>query len=98
MDGPLKVQIKVFKGIPKSFSKRKVADAEAGIVLPTTKPDCDNYAKGVKDALKGVIWNDDAQVVKLVVEKFYSAVPRLEIEVAEVGLMMTEARTGGIGG
>lgn len=84
LEGPLSVKIKAFKGIPKSFSKKKMADAEAGILLPVTKPDCDNYAKGVKDALKGVIWRDDSQVVRLVIEKMYSAIPRLEVEISEV--------------
>lgn len=30
-----------------------------------TKPDVDNYVKGVKNALKSVIWKDDSQVVDL---------------------------------
>lgn len=81
LEGPLNVKIVAFKSIPKSFSKRKAADAESGVLLPITKPDCDNYAKGVKDALSGLIWRDDAQVVRLTVEKKFSTVPRMEIEI-----------------
>ena len=30
----------------------------------TKKPDLDNVCKGLKDALKGVAWNDDSQVAE----------------------------------
>jgi Holliday junction resolvase RusA-like endonuclease len=33
------------------------------------KPDCDNLAKGVKDALKGIVWEDDSQVAVLEIGK-----------------------------
>jgi Holliday junction resolvase RusA-like endonuclease len=38
---------------------------------PPSKPDADNYAKLVLDALNGVLWRDDSQVVRLFVEKAY---------------------------
>ena len=31
--------------------------------LPTARPDADNYLKSAKDALNGIVWKDDAQVV-----------------------------------
>ncbi len=37
------------------------------------KPDCDNIAKIILDALNGLAYDDDAQVVKLYVEKRYGA-------------------------
>ena len=37
----------------------------------TSKPDADNYAKLILDALNGVLWRDDAQVVRLFAEKVY---------------------------
>src|SRR5437870_2125192 len=39
----------------------------------SVKPDADNLAKAVKDACNGVLWEDDAQVCSLDVQKFYSA-------------------------
>lgn len=81
LDGELEVQIHIFKGSLKSFSKKKAELAEARLLRPTTKPDADNYAKGPLDALKGIIWKDDGQVVDLIARKFYSSEPRIEITV-----------------
>lgn len=39
----------VYKPVLKSFSKNKVAAAESGELRPVTKPDVDNYVKGIKD-------------------------------------------------
>lgn len=47
-----------------------------------TKPDCDNLAKSVLDSLNGLLYRDDGQVVKLVVEKWHASgmeQPRVEI-------------------
>ena len=51
------------------------------------KPDCDNLAKAVLDALNGVLWQDDSQVVELSVSKWYAAgdeSPRTTIDVEEL--------------
>lgn len=81
LEGELSVEILVFKESLKSFSKKKMELAESGQLRPTTKPDADNYAKGPLDALKGIIWKDDGQVVDLVARKFYSSKPRIEVTV-----------------
>jgi len=39
---------------------------------PTGRPDLDNLLKGVMDALSGVLWSDDSQVVWLASEKAWS--------------------------
>lgn len=86
LDGALKLSIDVYRTIPKSISKVKYKNemALSGALRPVTKPDVDNYAKGIKDALKGVIWKDDSQVVELVVRKWYSDKPRIEVEVYKI--------------
>jgi Holliday junction resolvase RusA-like endonuclease len=80
-EGPISLVIKVYKPTLKSFSKKKKAAAEAGQLRPTSKPDVDNYAKSIKDALKNVIWKDDSQVVDLHISKWYSETPRVEITI-----------------
>ena len=84
IEGPISLEVKVYKPILKSFSKKKKAAAEAGQLRPTTKPDVDNYVKGVKDALKNVIWKDDSQVVDLHISKWYSEAPRVEITIMPI--------------
>jgi len=42
------------------------------VTAPTKKPDLDKLARAVKDALTGVMWQDDSQVVELVVRKRYA--------------------------
>ena len=79
--GPLDVEIKIYKAIPKAFSKKRHREAQDGLIRPITKPDIDNYAKSVKDALSGVIWRDDSQVTDLRIGKWYSNTPRVEITV-----------------
>ncbi len=44
--------------------------------------DADNFAKSIMDALNGIIWNDDRQVQKMVVEMFTNRLrPRVEVSV-----------------
>lgn len=38
---------------------------------PTVKPDCTKLLRAVEDALTGVVWRDDAQVVEQAVSKRY---------------------------
>lgn len=84
LEGPLNLEVRIFRPMPKAFSKKKAAMAEQGLLRPTTKPDTDNYLKGIKDALKNVIWKDDSQIVDVYVSKFYSNRPRVEIKVTDL--------------
>jgi Holliday junction resolvase RusA-like endonuclease len=81
--GPLAVEVRAYLAIPQSKSKAWKAGALSGEVRPTTRPDCDNFAK-VVDGLNGIAWHDDAQIVSLLVEKHYSQRPRLELTATEI--------------
>ena len=84
-DNPLKVEINVYIPIPKSFSKKKKALALEGILRPTVKPDCDNIAKNINDALNRIVYNDDKQIVSLTVNKFYSNDGYVKVNISETG-------------
>lgn len=47
----------------------------------TSKPDKDNIEKAVYDAMTGVVWHDDAQVVDGRLIKYYGDVPKTVIKV-----------------
>ena len=61
--------------IPKSWSKKKQAAAMENDIYPTTKPDADNIIKIVLDALNGVAYYDDKQVICVSCKKKYYAGP-----------------------
>ena len=67
--GPVDVEIAAVFEMPKSWSKAK-REAMA-CSLHTQKPDADNIAKAVLDALSA-FWTDDAQVSVLRVRKTWS--------------------------
>ena len=79
-EGPVAVTLEVLLPIAASWSKKKREAAVLGQVRPTGRPDLDNFAK-MLDALNLVVWNDDAQIVELVVFKRYSEAPQLAITV-----------------
>lgn len=69
-----------------SYSKRKKADCLEGLIRPHKKPDLDNIAKVVLDALNGLVYVDDKQVTDLRVRKRYDTVARVEIRIKEDSL------------
>lgn len=58
---------------------QKGLDKLNGLINPTQKPDCDNIAKICLDALNGIAYYDDSQVIGLCVIKRYAEAPRVEI-------------------
>lgn len=84
LTGALVVKISARFPIPKSWNKTKTADALIGVIRPTTGKDADNIAKAVCDAMNGVAYLDDAQIVDLKVAKWYSGDPAVHITIKEL--------------
>ena len=80
--GPVETLMTIVLPVPASWPKRKQADALAGVVMPTSKPDMDNVVKAIFDAINGIVWTDDVQVVGLRVRKVYGAIPRVQVTVS----------------
>ncbi len=68
---------------PKSKSKKVQQQMVDGEILPLKKPDMDNIIKVVADALNGVAYHDDTQIVMVIAKKAYSALEGLDITVEE---------------
>ena len=67
--------------IPKSASKAKRGKMLEQEILPDKKPDLDNVIKVVLDALNGVAYKDDKQVVMIHAQKYYTDNPHISVEV-----------------
>lgn len=81
LHGPIKVNIEFHMAIPSSWPAWKVEAALMGSIAHTCKPDRDNLEKAALDALNGIVWADDSQITCGNSVKFYSRVPRTEINV-----------------
>lgn len=68
---------------PKSETKVKQKKMLAGEIYPLKKPDVDNIVKVVADALNGVAYADDTQIIYVAAKKVYSAVEGLDVTVEE---------------
>lgn len=82
-DKPVALLVHVYRPIAESWSKTDKAKALANALLPTSKPDGDNYLKFVQDSLNKICFLDDSQVVDARVIKLYSDDPGIRIEVRE---------------
>lgn len=83
-DVPIIVEAVFAKSIPKSWSKKKREAALRGEILPTARPDIDNYLKTL-DALIGLAYEDDSQIVQTIAEKKYAENPYVEIRIRAKG-------------
>ena len=82
---PLRMCIKAYFDIPKSVSKKQREEMISAERTPTKKPDADNIAKVICDALNGVAYKDDTQVVSLYIEKTYTdKEARIEVNICEL--------------
>jgi len=66
LSGPVGLRLVFIRPRPKAFygTGRNAGRLKAGAPFwPTTRPDLLKLARAVEDALTGVIWRDDAQIV-----------------------------------
>ena len=75
LQGAINAEIEVFIQVPKSDSKKLKQAKLSGEIRPLIKPDVDNLCKTILDALNGLAYDDDKQVVECTVKKYYGEEP-----------------------
>lgn len=79
---PVIFEALVFLPIPPSFTKAEELAARTGMLRPTGKPDLDNWMKLPMDALEGIVYANDSQVVGFGDSGiWYAEKPRLELHI-----------------
>lgn len=84
---PCMIEHRTYHKIPSSFSITDTFLSEIGLIRPVTKPDWDNIGKKYSDMANHNIWLDDSFVIRGVVDKFYSVLPRVEISIKYLNLI-----------
>ena len=84
LTGPIRAKISACYSIPMSWSNKKMEAALSEKILPTVKPDLDNVAKAVLDALNGIAYDDDSAVVQLIICKSYAYPPCVVVALEEM--------------
>ena len=84
LEGAIELQIAFYFPIPKSVNKMLRQQMLNQVVLPCKKPDLDNLAYLVSNALKGLVYVDDKQVCVEKIFKFYGAKEKTVIVVKEI--------------
>jgi crossover junction endodeoxyribonuclease RusA len=77
LDGPVRLTVAFYLPRPKEYAKR-------GGQAHLTAPDWDKLSRAVGDALTGLVYRDDKQIVEAFIAKFYADVddvPHVEIRV-----------------
>ena len=73
VEGPLTMTLVFELPRPKSTAKR--------VQYPIKRPDLSNLLKAIEDALTGVVYRDDSQIVSLTVTKRFGLAPGVEVRV-----------------
>lgn len=84
LEGPLKMRLVFYVARPKSHygSGRNAGKVKPSApAYPAKKPDVLKLARAVEDALTGIVYRDDSQIVVELLEKYWGTPERVEIDV-----------------
>lgn len=84
LECPVELTIAFFVPIPKSTGKAMREQMINRVILPEHKPDIDNLAYLVTNALKGIVYDDDKRVCAQHIYKFYGDDPKTVIRVRPI--------------
>mgnify|MGYP001617865740 CR=1 FL=1 len=82
--GPIEMHLTFYLPIPKQTKGVERQAMNNNIAKHYKRPDIDNLAYVVTNALKGVVYNDDSQICIMHLEKKYGEQPKTVIKVMEI--------------
>ena len=73
-DGPVKIDATFLVDVPKSWPRKRQQMGINDVLLPTSARvgDVDNLLKTVTDAMNGVVYEDDRQIISAAATKLYT--------------------------
>ena len=85
LTGAVQMTVNVYVAISKSTPKKTREKMLTGELKPITRTgDLDNLFKAISDALNGVAYDDDSQIIDATIRKFYGEQAKAEITIREV--------------
>jgi Holliday junction resolvase RusA-like endonuclease len=87
LQGPLRLQVDFYVARPAGHwgtGRNRERLKPSAPAWPAVRPDATKLVRAVEDALTGLVWRDDAQVVVQTVRKLYGAPERAEVLVARL--------------
>ena len=79
--GPVRLSLSFHLPIPKATSKVRRLQMLNGVMHHITRPDVSNFCKFAEDTLKGIVIEDDSQVVEINAKKIYADIPKTVISI-----------------
>jgi Holliday junction resolvase RusA-like endonuclease len=83
LEGAIEMDVVFYMPMPK-VSRIKTRAMINGSVYPIVRPDIDNMAYILTNAMKGIYYRDDSQIVDLSLRKRYAENPRTVVKVREI--------------
>jgi Holliday junction resolvase RusA-like endonuclease len=90
---PVRVELLVELPVPASWSMRRRAAAITGDIVPTSRPDVDNFVKAILDAINSIVICDDAQVVEISATKKFGIAPKMVATIFALDAVSSNRRT-----
>ena len=85
LNGAIRAIVYMYFKVPKSYTKKRIAAIREGLEYPMKTPDVDNCSKAVLDALNGIAYDDDKQIVELsVIKRWTEEEERIEFLLEEI--------------
>lgn len=94
--GPLQLSLTFYRPRPGGhLGKNGLNKSGRDNPFPITRPDTVKLTRAIEDALTGVIWKDDSQIVRHALAKDWGEPSRVEITVAEPTVVLGEGAGNG---